>query len=692
MHSRHGIGRTTKLVTVVAALATTIGVVGVASAGAQAAPRLGALTALPGSLPRTTDHVIGNYRIGQMQVEVALAPRNARGLQNEIRHTYVKSSKTYHHWLSKGQFAKRYAPSVQVREAVARYLKSEGLRPVASGSAFLMRAVGSSAQVASTFHTTLSVYQDPRGDRYYSNSSVVRLPSSLTKGVLGVIGLTNTIRDHTNLARLPYGHSVGSSACQTGYVTAAELFNLVDNNVGFPYGYGGGPGCSGLTPSQTNGLYGAPGGTDTTGKGVTTAVFELSAYQQSDIAAWTNEFYGPGYKAPLQNVLVDGGPLAPICPAADLCPANYNGYSGDIEVDADIQMTLDVAPATKKLQVYEAPNDYSGQTELDLYTAIANQDTADTVSSSWGVCENDITAPYAQAENVIFEQMALQGQSMFNSAGDTGAFGCLRSDGTTIVDAEDPATQPWVTSVGGTSFTFDNPATNANPTYPNNGDEMVWNVDNLCNASANEGGFSGLLLVRRDRCGWRRHRASGGADPSTSSAPASRTRTRRSATARRSARSPRSARRAARAPTSRRTPTRTRATRSTAPPTPRPPTARAASAGRAVARVVRDRRHEPLDAAVGRAHRGPRRPLRLPTGQHQRVRVPARDSAGRRRVLPRHHRCWPVHEQRWCVPDHAGLRHRDRARFARLRDVHHQAHLSPRRSPRGTASVPRGRW
>ena len=493
MHSRHGIGRTTKLVTVVAALATTIGVVGVASAGAQAAPRLGALTALPGSLPRTTDHVIGNYRIGQMQVEVALAPRNARGLQNEIRHTYVKSSKTYHHWLSKGQFAKRYAPSVQVREAVARYLKSEGLRPVASGSAFLMRAVGSSAQVASTFHTTLSVYQDPRGDRYYSNSSVVRLPSSLTKGVLGVIGLTNTIRDHTNLARLPYGHSVGSSACQTGYVTAAELFNLVDNNVGFPYGYGGGPGCSGLTPSQTNGLYGAPGGTDTTGKGVTTAVFELSAYQQSDIAAWTNEFYGPGYKAPLQNVLVDGGPLAPICPAADLCPANYNGYSGDIEVDADIQMTLDVAPATKKLQVYEAPNDYSGQTELDLYTAIANQDTADTVSSSWGVCENDITAPYAQAENVIFEQMALQGQSMFNSAGDTGAFGCLRSDGTTIVDAEDPATQPWVTSVGGTSFTFDNPATNANPTYPHNGDEMVWNVDNLCNASANEGGFSGLF-------------------------------------------------------------------------------------------------------------------------------------------------------------------------------------------------------
>ena len=80
--------------------------------------------------------------------------------------------------------------------------------------------------------------------------------------------------------------------------------------------------------------------------------------------------------------------------------------------------------------------------------------------------------------------MALQGQSVFNSAGDTGAFGCIRSDGTTIVDAGDPATQPWVTSVGGTSFESDNPGTNPNPAYPAKGAETVWNVDNLCNDEA----------------------------------------------------------------------------------------------------------------------------------------------------------------------------------------------------------------
>ena len=54
--------------------------------------------------------------------------------------------------------------------------------------------------------------------------------------------------------------------------------------------------------------------------GVTVAVFELSAYQESDIATWAHQFYGPNYTPPLINVIIDGGPLNPICPAGDTCP------------------------------------------------------------------------------------------------------------------------------------------------------------------------------------------------------------------------------------------------------------------------------------------------------------------------------------------------------------------------------------
>ena len=83
--------------------------------------------------------------------------------------------------------------------------------------------------------------------------------------------------------------------------------------------------------------------------------------------------------------------------------------AGDIEVDADIEMQLAIAPAARHLLVYNAPNDFTGQTELDEYTKIANDDIADVVSSSWAVCENDAGAAYVQAENLIFEQMAASG-------------------------------------------------------------------------------------------------------------------------------------------------------------------------------------------------------------------------------------------------------------------------------------------
>jgi kumamolisin len=107
-----------------------------------------------------------------------------------------------------------------------------------------------------------------------------------------------------------------------------------------------------------------------------------------------------------------------------------------------------------------------------------------------GECEEALGAPMARAENVVFEQMAAQGQSMFASAGDDGAFDCEDVTGSTIVNVDDPEAQPWVTSVGGTSWQTDNPGTKLHPAYPK-GVESVWNPDDLCNTSADEGGQTG---------------------------------------------------------------------------------------------------------------------------------------------------------------------------------------------------------
>jgi subtilase family serine protease len=448
------------------------------------------------SMKPTTDAVTGEFSSPQMGVYVVLAPRNESELSELLANLYDSNGKSYQQWLGKGEFYSRFAPSDAQVAAVTDYLRANGLVVEKSSSPFLLRASGPSSIVAAAFKTTLRTYRNRKGIDYFSNDSEIQLPTSFASGVLGVVGLSNTVRlqSQTVLPRKERA-SIPTPSCETPYVTTAQLFNLVNTGAGFPFGYGGGPGCNGLTPSQDNSIYGAPNlGPLAKGFGVNLAVFELSAYQHSDIATWAHYFYGARYRPPLVDITVDGGPLSPLCPSGDTCPPSFNGYAGDIEVDADIEMQLAIAPAARHLFVYNAPNDFTGQTELDEYTRIANDNIADVVSSSWSVCENDASAAYVQAENLVFEQMAAQGQSMFGAEGDTGAFSCIRSDGTTIVNVLDPPAQPWVTSVGGTSFESFNPGGNPHPNYPR-GVETVWNVDNLCNSGApsaandDQGGF-----------------------------------------------------------------------------------------------------------------------------------------------------------------------------------------------------------
>jgi subtilase family serine protease len=449
------------------------------------------LAAIPGSLAASTSADIGEFSSSNMTIEVVLAPSNEPQLNELLTSLYDSTGANYQQWLGTGEFNSRFAPSDAQIAAVQNHLQSYGLNIQATSSPFLVRASGPSAAVAAAFGTSIHNYRNDKGTTYFSNASEVRLPASVVAVVRGIVGLSNTVRLHTHIVRPARHFSAPPPSCEAPYPTAAQQFNFENNGVSFPAGYGGGPGCNGLTPAQTNSIYGAPDfGPSAQGAGVKLAVFELSAYQRSDIETWAHQFYGRGYTPPLVDITVDGGPLNPICPAGDTCPPDFNGYSGDIEVDADIETQLAVSPAAQHILVYNAPNDFTGQTELDEYAQIASDNRADVISSSWGECENDAGAGYVQAEDLIFKQMALQGQSMFGAAGDTGAFDCIRSDGTTIVNVDDPPSQPWVTSVGGTSFESFNPNANPNPNYPY-GIETVWNTDDLCNTSASEGGTPG---------------------------------------------------------------------------------------------------------------------------------------------------------------------------------------------------------
>ena len=426
------------------------------------------MTPIPGSFTRPAGaSVQGAYRKAAMSVEVVLAPRDQAGMNRSLSALYNPASASYHRWLSRGQFARLYAPSAASLARVNGALRGAGLAVSATRSPFLLRATGSSAQVQQAFGTTILRYRSAHGTSFHANASPIEVPSSIAADVLGVVGLTNTVRLHPAYVRTA--------------TAAAALGRKVPR-------YGAGPHGSGLSPQQVRSLYGAgravrqgPAGPGQ--RAPSRRCSSCPATPSTTSRCSRTRSSASRYTPPLRNVNVDGGPVHGTCPKHDHC--FRHDFSYDIEVVADIEAQLGMAPAVNRLLVYNAPNDFTGQTSLDEYQRIASDDRADTVSTSWGFCEPGVGISYARAENVIFTQMAMQGQSVTSSSGDEGAFDCLLEDEAhaTQPTVDDPTSQPLVTSVGGTSFgTFD-PGRNRHPSYPR-GRETVWNPLNACSGTA----------------------------------------------------------------------------------------------------------------------------------------------------------------------------------------------------------------
>ena len=106
---------------------------------------------------------------------------------------------------------------------------------------------------------------------------------------------------------------------------------------------------------------------------------------------------------------------------------------------------IGLAPQAK-VAVYEGPN--SGSGPYDTFSAIITHHVAQVVTASWGQCEPLNGFGQAQSENTLFQQAAAEGMSIFSASGDDGSEDCFPEDPTPAVD--DPASQPYVTGVGGT--------------------------------------------------------------------------------------------------------------------------------------------------------------------------------------------------------------------------------------------------
>ena len=139
------------------------------------------------------------------------------------------------------------------------------------------------------------------------------------------------------------------------------------------------------------------------GAGVTIAIFELEPILRSDIAA-----YQACYRttASVSYIRVDGG---------------SGSGKGSGEAALDIEDVIGLAPKAT-IDVYQGPNSNAGV--IAELTAIVDNDTAKVVTTSWGECEPEVSATMLHAEGTLFEQAAVQGQSVFAAAGDDGSSDC----------------------------------------------------------------------------------------------------------------------------------------------------------------------------------------------------------------------------------------------------------------------------
>src|SRR5207249_4934821 len=98
--------------------------------------------------------------------------------------------------------------------------------------------------------------------------------------------------------------------------------------------------------------------------------------------------------------------------------------------------------------------------EVGEYSAYSRMvhDNVPVISTSWGACEAALEAEadnFMQVLHLLFQRAAAQGQSVFAASGDKGSEDCYDAADTvpsTSLEVDNPADDPFVTGVGGTSL------------------------------------------------------------------------------------------------------------------------------------------------------------------------------------------------------------------------------------------------
>jgi subtilase family serine protease len=462
----------------VAAVLAAVLVAGVVSSGSAAAssPTVARATARL-LVPRGARAIGALSRTAELHLTVALRPSDPGALAAFAAAVATPGSADYHDYLTVSQFAHLFGAPPAAQLTVIAALRTLGLDTGAvSRNGLSLSVQGSAATVERAFGVSLERYAVPATATVparvgYVATAAPHLLSTISREIEAVVGLDSLASSQPlGLLHTPRDQGVRHANDQPAATSGPKPCAVARNNAEQGVGY---------TANQMAGAYNFNGlySQGDRGGGQTIALYELERNSGSDIAAFQRCY---GTKTQISYISVDGG-----------VPGASNGQNNDGSGEAalDIEDVLSFAPHVK-IEVYRGPNTTSGN--YDLFNRMIAGDSAQVISSSWGECEQDLgntlaqSMQIAQSENTLFEEAATQGLTVLAASGDEGSAGCY-GDGTAndnIIAVGDPASQPFVTGVGGTSLSQLSPR-----------QEYVWN-DSIAagadSAAANGAGGGGV--------------------------------------------------------------------------------------------------------------------------------------------------------------------------------------------------------
>ncbi|HEY3955246.1 MAG TPA: S53 family peptidase [Streptosporangiaceae bacterium] len=353
--------------------------------------------------------------------------RDQAGLAAVARAASDPASPDYQHYLSPAQVRTRYGATAAQQSLVTGWLQRSGLHVTHRG-AFTISATGRAGQAESMLAARLELNRPHGGAEQVVPAGAMSVPMAVA-GAVSTIGVAP--------AAIPMGrHEPMKKLAPTapGSHAAAQITEKCSAYYGqkkapVPPAYGRALAWSpcGYLPQQLRAAYGAAR-SGLTGAGTSVAILseDNDSTARADADRWAKARGFPSFK-PGQY-------------SANVAAHAPNGI-GDGESALDVESVHGMAPAAKVSYVV-GNGTITGDRLLDALDTVVSYGIAQVVSSSWYEGYMPVPKSMINAWEGVLERAAVEGITVNFATGDYG-------DSTPL---QYPGSDPWITTVGGTSL------------------------------------------------------------------------------------------------------------------------------------------------------------------------------------------------------------------------------------------------